>query len=292
MILELFGIIAPVFVCALVGFLWRRAGRAYSVDLVTDLVTNIGAPALVFSSLVSLRLETDLMWQLFGATAVAIGLFAVVGAIVLRIVGLPQTSFLAPLMFPNSGNLSMPLSFFAFGPEGLALATCFFAVTAILHFTLGLWVWTGTTSLRVLISTPVAWASVLAVGVVVTDLSLPLWLLRSVELVADFTIPLMLLTLGVSIAELRAERLPQSVVLGLVRIGMGIAVGFGLSELFGFEGAARGVFVLACSAPPAVFNYLFAARYERDASEVASLVLVGTLLSLVSFPLVLGVLLR
>lgn len=40
-------------------------------------------------------------------------------------------------MFPNIGNLGLPVCLFAFGQRGLALAIVFFAVTIIGHFTLG-----------------------------------------------------------------------------------------------------------------------------------------------------------
>ncbi len=292
MAFELFGIIAPVLVCVALGFAWQRAGRVYPTEFITELVTNLGAPSLVFSSLISLRVELDLMAEIMLASALAIAAFGVIGAVLLALLRLPRTNLLAPLMFPNAGNLSLPLSLFAFGPEGLALATSIFAIVAILHFTVGIWIWTGTVSVGVLVRAPVAWATVLAVAVVVSGVTMPLWIVRSTELLGALTIPLMLLTLGVSLSELRVRGLPLSLGIGALRIGMGVAVGFGLAALLGLEGTARGVFVLACSAPSAVFNYLFAERYGRDAAQVASIVLISTLISLATFPLVLGILLR
>ena len=291
MAVELLGIIAPVFVCVLLGFAWRRAGRSYPTEFVTDLVTNLGAPSLVFSSLTSFRVEHSLMTELMGATALAIAAFGVLGAIVLALLRLPRTNLLAPLMFPNAGNLALPLSLFAFGPEGLALAASVFAMVAILHFTVGIWIWTGTTSLRVLVMAPVAWATLLAGVVIVSGVTLPVWIVRSTALLGELTIPLMLLTLGVSLSGLRVRELPLSLGLGTLRIGMGIAVGFAISAGLGLDGTARGVFVIACAGPSAVFNYLFAERYGRNPAQVASVVLVSTLLSLVTFPLVIGALL-
>ena len=72
---------------------------------------------------------------------------------------------------------------------------------------------------------------------------------------------------------------------------MGLTVGYALASLFGLSGAARGVFVLDCSMPVAVFNYLLAERYSRSPQEVASAVMVSTLLSLVTLPLILASLL-
>ena len=65
-------------------------------------------------------------------------------------------------------------------------------------------------------------------------------------------------------------------------------MGWTLAELFGLTGAARGVLILDCSMPVAVLNYLLAEKYERSPSEVASLVLLSTLISLVTLPLILA----
>ncbi len=53
MIWELFSIVAPVFVCAGIGYSWSRLGFAYDIKLITQLVSYIGAPCLIFTTLVN-----------------------------------------------------------------------------------------------------------------------------------------------------------------------------------------------------------------------------------------------
>ena len=67
-------------------------------------------------------------------------------------------------------------------------------------------------------------------------------------------------------------------------VTLGIAVGFGLSALLGPQDAARGVFIIQCAMPVAVINYVFAARYNRDPAAIASLVVISTLVSFASLP--------
>jgi predicted permease len=95
---------------------------------------------------------------------------------------------------------------------------------------------------------------------------------------------MMLLTLGVALANLKVTSLWRSVVLSLGRLGLGLAVGLGIAEILGLEGAARGVLILESAMPVAVLNYLFAARYDRSPEEIAGLVLVSTTLSFVTLP--------
>ena len=69
---------------------------------------------------------------------------------------------------------------------------------------------------------------------------------------------------------------------------MGFGVGLALASLFGLEGTARGVLILDCAMPAAVFNYMMAERYGRSPSEVASVVVLSTLLSFATLPALIG----
>ena len=65
-----------------------------------------------------------------------------------------------------------------------------------------------------------------------------------------------------------------------------------VSFAFRLDGTAQAVLVLQGAMPAAVFNYLFAARYGRDADDVASIVLVSTVLAALTMPLLVAFVLR
>ncbi len=288
---EIVGIVAPVFLCAAVGYGWIRLGRPFDRDLVTRLITDVGAPCLVFSGLISLDARSDDLTTIVGAALLAMACFAALGAAVLRLARLPAHTFLPPLVFGNTGNMGLPLCLFAFGDEGLSLAVCFFATVAITHYSLGVWVWSGRVSVVELLRTPLFYGTLFGVAVLAADVAVPVWLRNTTQLLGGFTIPLMMITMGVSLAELRLHGLPRTVALSILRLGMGVAVGFALSAVLGLEGVARGVVVIQCSMPVAVFNYLFAERYNRSPEAVASLVVLSTMLAFALLPLLLGFLL-
>lgn len=289
---ELVAIVVPVYLCVGLGFAWRRTGRPFDTALITELLMGVGAPALVFSSLTSLTATGDAVARVAAGALLALGTHAVLGAAILRALGLPAHTFLGPLVFMNAGNMGLPLCLFAFGEEGLALGTTFFATAALTHFTAGQWLWAGRLSAGEVLRTPLAWSALAAAAVLVLGIPVPRWLARTTELVGSFTIPLMQFTLGVSLCGLSVSGMPRAVLLSAVRIGMGLGVGVGLAWLLGLEGVARGVFVLDCAMPVAVFNYLLAERYRRSPEEVAGLVMVSTLLAFGTIPLILAWLLR
>ena len=264
-----------------------RGGR-YDQELVTVLIMNFGAPCLVFSQLIALEVDGALMLRIAGGALAAMFVFGLVGALVLRAARLPTHTFLGPLVFCNAGNMGLPLCLFAFGSEGLALATCFFAVMAVGHYTAGVWIWSGRLSPGELLRMPLSYAAALAVWVLVSGWPVPVWIQNTTELLGGLTIPLMLITLGVSLSSMQLGRLRRTLALSLLRLGMGFGVGVGLSALLELDGLARKVFIVECSMPVAVFNYIFAQRYQRAAEDVASLVLVSTLLAFALLPFLLA----
>jgi predicted permease len=290
-VLEILGIVAPVFLCAAVGYGWIRLGRPYDRDMITRLITDLGAPCLVFSGLIALDSRSAQLTTIVGAALIAMACFAALGFAVLRTARLPSHTFLPPLVFGNTGNMGLPLCLFAFGDEGLSLAVCFFATVAITHYSVGVWVWSGRVSITELLRTPLFYGTLLGVAVLVADVGVPVWIRNTTQLLGGFTIPLMMITMGVSLAELRLHDLPRTLALSVFRLAMGVTVGFGLAELLGLQGIARGVVVIQCSMPVAVFNYLFAERYGRTPEAVASLVVLSTILAFGLLPFLLGFLL-
>ena len=288
MLAELISILAPIYIAIGVGFVWARIGRPWNTEFITDLIMTIGAPCLVFSSLVALEVAPGALLQMTGAALAAFAVTGVLGALVLRAFRLPLTSFLPPVMFPNAGNMGLPVSYFAFGDEGLAFGICFYTVATFLQFSLGISIWRGSASVGELLRTPLTWSVVLAILVMVTGVSVPSFAMRTTELLGGFTIPLMQLSLGVGLGGMKLGALPRTTGVSVLRLSLGLAVGAGLAELLGLEGAARGVLILDCSMPVAVLNFLLARRYNRSPEDVASVVVISTVISLATLPLILA----
>jgi len=285
---ELASIVLPVYICAGVGFVWVRSGRPYDTALMTELILWVGTPCLVFSKLTTVGLHVDRLFGMIGGVLVATACLAALATIVLVGLGLPWRTYLAPSVFGNTGNMGIPVCWFAFGDEGLVLAVCFFAATAFLQFATGPWIWHGEFRPLDPLRSPVVLSTCASIAVVAGDVPVPVVAARVTELLGSFTIPIMQLTLGVSLARLEVARFGLPLLISALKLGGGALVGFGVAALLGFEGVARGVLVLDCAMPVAVFNYMFAAKYERESGQVASTVVLSTLLSFATLPLVLA----
>lgn len=280
----LFSIIAPVLICAAIGFAWARMGRPYNTEMVTHLVSAVGVPCLVFTTLVNVDIDLDALGLMAGATIAALVIMALIGLVILKVWGQSVRAFLPAMIFPNTGNMGLPLALLAFGDEGMALAVAYFTVCIIFQFTVGVAISSGVTSPVALMRVPTIYAMILALVFKMTETPVPLWAGNTIEILSGFTIPLMLITLGISLQQLKIGAMGKSLALALMRLLMGFCVGLALAEAFGFEGAMKGVLILQSTLPVAVFNYLFAARYETEPETVAGSVVLSTVISFATLP--------
>ena len=289
---QLIPIILPVIIAAAIGFVWARSGQRFETDFVTSIVTNVGTPCLVFHSVATADVGFDVMVSMGSAAFLVMAIMMVLGFIALKLAGWDYRSYLPPLMFANSGNMGLPICYFAFGNEGLALAIGFFAVSAFLQVTLGMALAAGSFSVRQAIQTPMIYAAVAALLVKANDWTLPLWLSNTTDLVGAFSIPLMVVTLGVSLARIRMSSVAKGATISLARLVCGTGLAYMIGSLLGLEGLPLGILVLQYSMPIAVFNYLFAQKYHRDAAGVASGVLISTVFSVFTLSIILSLLLQ
>ena len=289
MLLRLIEVILPVLICAGIGYGWARTGRPFDTRMVTRLVTNIGTPCLIVATLTGLRLESDAFWTMTGAAFLSIFVFFVIALALTRLTGDDFRTYGPPLGFANAGNLGLPLCLFAFGEPGLALAIAYFAVGAVGQFTVGQFIVAGRFSLKTAVLSPVIWAIGLALTLNSLDWPMPRALANAFELLGGFAIPLMLIAMGVSLAGLRVSGLGKSLFYAVVRIAIGVAIGLGMGAALGLPDLARGVLLIQCAMPAAVFNYLWASYYERNPEAVAGVVFVSTLLAFAVLPLIVAV---
>jgi hypothetical protein len=282
--------VLPVFITALIGYALAKANRPFDNKTITFLVASIGTPALVFFNLSKTTVAAGALAVIAAATIVAISFYLAVGAIALKALGLKWRTYLPSLAFPNAGNLGLPLALYAAGEEGLNYAIVIFAITSIVNLTAGQAIAAGRNNFFAVLKSPILPAVALGLIFAYGGIPIPLFASNTLEMLSGLTIPLMLLMLGTSLAKIKVTTFGRSAVLSVVRIGMGVVAGFTLAALFGFTGPERIAFVLQCAMPVAVFNYVFAQMYDNEPGEVASLVVVSTLLSVLTTPIVLAML--
>jgi len=284
LLLQVLQIVSPVFLLAAVGYGWVRLGWNYDVEFVTRLSMTLSIPCLIFMALVRSDIDPLVLRDTILATLAA---YVAVGVIVwalLRFGGMDQATFWAPLSFGNTGNIGLPVALFAFGQAGFDFAVVIFAVMAILSFTFGVWVVAGGGSPVNAIREPLVWGTLLGSLFLAMGWSVPDWTAATLDLVGQMAIPLMLITLGVAISRLQPRSLGRAFWLCLAKLAICVSVPVAVGFLFDLPAPAFGVLVLQVATPVAVTSYMLATKYKARPDEVAGLVVVSTLMSVVAIP--------
>jgi len=290
MLNELFAILAPIMISTGMGYAWGKSGIEFPTDFISRIVMYIGTPCLIIGVMAKVEVQPAVMGDVAVATAIVMTAMGLIGWLCLRSLKLSVATYLPPLIFPNNGNMGLPLCLFAFGQTGLALALGSFMVMMVATFTVGLLlVAEGDWRNRLLsvVKQPVIYSMAIAVVLLVTDTDLPRWLSNTVDLLGGIAIPLMTIALGVSLATLKIQFLSRSIAFSLARVFGGLLLGYIVCHLMGLTGVSRAVVLLQSAMPIAVFNYLLALRYNRQPEEVAAMVLVSTLIAFAGLPFLL-----
>jgi malate permease and related proteins len=215
--------IAPILVIAALGFL---AGKRLQVNSqeIGRLLFNIFSPALVLHSLTSNTISPAEFGQLFLVMGIFVVVIVLLAFLMARWQGegpIARAGFVLSIMWPNAGNLGLPVASFAFGPDVLARAVIFYVSISILNYTLGLYVASSgkSTPRQALVSVlkvPMLYAVIAGLIINVTQLTLPVPIERSVTLLSQATIPLMLILLGLQLAQSERLKQPQLVFTAVV----------------------------------------------------------------------------
>ncbi|MBT7336052.1 MAG: AEC family transporter [Gammaproteobacteria bacterium] len=285
MLQEVFTIVAPVFTIAALGFIWHRRQQPFHTDTIGSLVMYIGSPCLIYSSLTSNSPSLTTLAQTASIAAFVIICSTAFAFAFLRVTGWSYRTYVPALVLPNGGNMGLPICLLAFGETGLALGMAYFFVNSISQYTLGMAISSGEFHLKQLLKQPVIWAVLLVLGVLATEFKMPQWIDSTATILGGLTIPAMLLMLGTSLANLNLSALRETFTVASTRLLLGLGLGVLAIWLFELEGILAGVVLLQAAMPSAVFNYVFAERYNREPDKVAAVILQSTLISIISLPI-------
>ncbi len=258
------------------------------------LVFSISLPATILVSLDRIQF-TFATWKLpFAACLVTLPMLVVAWQLC-RLLHLPrgtQGGFLLGTGCINSIYFAYPVILATFGDTGLARAILFDLGQTTLTLTLlyGLALWHGGgaahvgSALRRFIASPPLWALAAVLMLKLAGLRLPFWLRDLLLPIHLTTTPLASLVLGLSISFSGQAKLELAALGVLVRMGVGVLLGFAAAEVLHLTGVERAVVILVAGMPSAVTAVIFAAEAGLDEALVAAIVALSVATGIVLLP--------
>jgi predicted permease len=297
-------VLLPVTIVVASGYALRRR---FELDLpsLNRLSMYVLGPALIFTTIVRIDVAgSEALRIVVASVAVCLGI-GVIGLIIGAVIRLERSSLAALLlcvMFMNSGNYGLPTSRFAFGEAGFQRALLYFIAQTIMAQTLAVPIASaGRSDLRSAMRQMFAMPQIYAVALGLLARFSGIDLLhrsdalgsafRGVALIADAALPLLLLLLGMQLANgTTVEDVRLTAVVAVLRLGVSPILAYGIARALALDDLALRVVVLEASMPSAVNMVLYSLEFNARPRFVAGVVVVTTLLSLVTLTLLLSVL--
>lgn len=281
-------ILGPVLLLVAAGaFAGRRLG--VPAEPLAKLAFWIIGPAFIFDSLAGAGLASDLLGRLALASFMAFVASAVVAAaLAVRLPADRRASIVTTGAWGNTGNFGLAIVTFTFDEAALPYAAVCLVVVNTAGLILGVASahggWRGIVRA---FTRPMTLVVAPALTVNFTDTEPPLVVDRPIGLLAGAIIPVMLLTLGIQLGQLGPPRLDLDVARSLVaKLAVQPLVAIGAVAVVGLPDVAGGAVVLQAAMPAAVFTAILAIEQRTRPDETATIVMAGTLLSVLTLPLV------
>lgn len=286
MLVRILEVIFPVFAIIALGYGYGRVKKP-DMAFANQLNMQVFVPAIIFAALSSKSFDIHRDGILaVGAFMVILG-SACLGWMLAKALQIDPKTFVPPLMFTNSGNMGLPLAILAFGQDALPAAVMMFFVSNLMHYSVGTWILSPKATFSTVWADPVLLASV--AGLVVSLLNIEVWppLHFAIKMTGDVSVPLLLFSLGVRLVSANFTDWTLGVIAGVARPVIGLMLAAFCVWLLPLSQQQMAMLIVFASLPPAVLNFVFAETYGQEPQKVASIVMIGNMLSLVFVPIAL-----
>ena len=293
--IKLFEVLFPVFFVVGIGYYLGKTNPKIDTTFITSFAANIGTPAMVIYAITSTGINFEIFRDYFWYYLLAIILFSLVGIFTLYFLKTKDiVRELPPLIFPNTGNMGLPICMFAYGSKGLGVSASITSLIILCHFTLGVFLADRKFNLNVILKNPPFYAIIFSAIMLFYGIKMPVFVVNTTEWLMYVTIFLILMSLGIALTRLKIFSLTNALISSFTRMIIGPAIGFFLIFIFDLKGFAAGVLLIQCSMPSAVLNYLVGSIYspKKIVDSIASTIVVSTLISFVTIPIVVYIALR
>jgi hypothetical protein len=289
LIYRIVAIIFPILSIVILGYIYARYRKDTDMSSGNRINMDVFTPALIFDAMS----QSNYAVADYGYLTLA-GLTVVLGSGLLawpvaRIMGYQWKTFVPPMMFNNCGNMGIPLIILTFGNDALPAAIILLALSNFLHFLLGRQMITQRWSARAVMLNPMILATLLGIGVSLLQLKIPDTLRVPVHMLGQIAIPLMLFSLGVRMISIDFKDWKIGTLGALVCPLSGLLIAMSLIQLVPLPPEQIPILLLFSALPPAILNFLVAERFDQQPQQVASIVLIGNLVSVAIIPVILWI---
>lgn len=292
---ELVGVILSILLLISIGYFSKRTGLLRKEDnrVLNSVIVYITMPALIFLAVFESEISLSIfIIPLLALITVAASMTA--AFIFGRLARSGRTTFGALLLVStvgNTGYLGFPLTLQLFGIENLIKAVFYDLFgTVVILFTAGLIVAgkygekEGKINMlkEILLFPP--FLGLLA-ALALKGVGLPEFLVDVIGFLAGATVPLIMLSIGLSLEVGQVGRYKLEIgIVGAIKLILSPMVALGGAMVLGMNAVDLGITVLEASMPAAMFSMIIGLKYGLDNDFLPAAIVTTTMVSLATVP--------
>ena len=297
-ILDLLMIVLPAFMIFFAGFVGQKV-IGFDIKSISSVALYIMSPFLAFRTFYVNELTVEYFYIMLFCLILMFTLMIIVWltAIFTKATKPQMSAMMLGGAFMNSGNYGAPIVLFALGAVGFDYAVIMMVFQSFLMNTFGLFFaslggkegasWKD--SLRRVIRMPVIHGALLGIILQLFTVKIPVPFMEAVSLIANASIPTVMLVLGMQLAVITRKRVAYRYVTSVTFIRMFVSpiLAVVIVSFMPISTLLKSVLIIQASMPAAANTTMFAIQFGTEPDLVSFTTLVTTILSLVTIPIVL-----
>ncbi|WP_082233315.1 AEC family transporter [Halobacillus massiliensis] len=291
-------VVLPVILIFFAGYLLQKF-KKLEVKSISTVVVYILLPCLVFETFYEAEFNQEYMMMIAFSILLLLSIL-VINKVFTRFARYStsvESGLILSTAFMNAGNYGTPIVLFAFGEQGFVYAVSFMVIQQIvMNFfgvyyaakgTAGFWL-----AVQTVLKMPPTYAVIIALAAKFTNVPVSDNLLSSIGLLGQAAIPVVMVLLGMQLANITIKQLDWGKVTyaSLLRLVVSPFIAWGLTTVLPMNGLMASVLIMAAAMPSAATTTMYAVQFDAKPDLVSSITLITTLLSIMTIPIVLNIL--
>ncbi len=299
--MSFFTVLLPIFAVFGIGFIGKRKLKL-DVKPISTMAIYLLSPFLAFRTFYENPINIEYAYMFFYLL-----LLCIITILICYLVGFLRkwskqqiSGFILASSFMNNGNYGTPLVLLVFGETGFHYAIILMVLQQLIMATIGIYVAAqgseidqSQSPLQAVFKVPIVYGALAGMLSNLTGVHLPGGIETVVNMVADAAIPTVMIVLGMQLATISLKNVEfANLSISLViRLVMAPIIAGVITLFLPVDDMVKQIMILMAAMPTAANTTMYAVQFNARPTFVSSATLISTLLSVITIPIVLAIIL-
>ncbi|SDK20043.1 AEC family transporter [Sediminibacillus albus] len=294
--MDFIGVLIPIFGVFALGFIGQKVWK-FDIKPISTVAIYLMSPFLAFRTFYVNEITMDYLYlgiYLAVLCAVSIAICYLLGFLN-RWDTNTTSGFILSSAFMNNGNYGAPLVLLIFGETGFHYAVILMVMQQLIMCTVGIYYAAKggenggrkVSPLKEVAKVPIVYGAILGLILNVVQINISGQVETAVSMVADATIPTVMIVLGMQLANITLKKLDYSKLSAALSIKLAVAplIAFVITLFLPVDDMVKDIMILTAATPTAANTTIYALQFDTKPAFVSSTTLLSTLLSILTIPL-------